>query len=254
VSQSAIKALDLVAVVAHSSGDGIGSTAAAARAGLDKTTASRLLGMLEERRWLVRDPATRRYFPGPVLIEASYATGFTERPPAGVDELLLPLQEASGETVALYQLAGRVRLCTAGFESRHEIRSTLQTGETRPLDLGAASRTILAFCDESLRQQVFAAHTDEAYLATLVEQVGSAARHGYLSTGSPTGDGSGAVAVPLFNRDRIYGAIGISGPAGRFTAARREAILPRLFEVARTVSAQLGGSPSARYGEWEPPG
>jgi len=251
MSQAAIKALDLVDVVAHASSGGIGSTEAAVRCGLDKTTTSRLLNMLADRRWIIRDPASRKYFPGPVLIEAAYATGYSERPPVIVDGLLRSLQANTGETVALYQLAGRVRLCTAGFESRHEVRSTLQTGETRPLDLGAASRTILAFCDAELREQIFAEQTDAAYRRLLVEQVRTAADNGYLSTGSRQGGGSGAVAVPLFNRERTYGAIGVSGPASRFTAERRRACLPELFAAARQISEQLGGAPSTRYAEWE---
>lgn len=251
MSQAAIKVLDLVAAVARHTSGGIASGEAAALTGLDKTTTSRLLNMLTSRAWLVRDPATRRYYPGPALIEVAYATGYGERVAQGVDELLRSLQENTGETVALYRLAGRVRLCIAGYESKQEVRSTLQTGETRPLSLGAASRAMLAFCAEDLQQQIIDAQPDDAARQLLGEHLRSAVRDGYLSTGSPDGSGSGSVAVPLFDHDRIYGAVGVSGPASRFTEQRRRACLPGLFAVARQASEELTGARSARYSAWD---
>ncbi|MGH3756885.1 IclR family transcriptional regulator [Actinophytocola sp.] len=253
MSQAAVKALDLMDVVARAGAPGLSSTEAAAAAELDKTTASRLLAMLTQRGWLVRDPASRRYFPGRVLIEVAHATGFAERVPSTVHDVLRALQEQSGETVALHQLAGRVRLCVAGFESREEVRSALQAGETRPLDRGASSRVILAFCPERLRAQVMAEQADDAARTLLAEQLRWIVEHGYLSIESADVGGSGAIAVPLFHGPDIYGAIAIAGPASRFVRERRQAMVPALFRAGRDVSESLS-KPPGRYVHWPVPG
>jgi DNA-binding IclR family transcriptional regulator len=205
--------------------------------------------MLTDHGWLVRDPQSRRYLPGRALIEVAHAAGVAERLPPDVDNLLRELRDRSGETVALHQLVGRLRLCIAGIESEEEVRSVLQAGETRPLDRGASSRVILAFCPGWLQRQILDDQSDDVARATLIEQLAFVAEHGFLSIESNQPGGSAAVAVPLFTHDGVYGAIAIAGPASRFVGPLRDTYVPDLFRVARQASRYLGG-PADRFERW----
>jgi DNA-binding IclR family transcriptional regulator len=248
MSQAATKALDLVEVVARAAARGITSTEVTVAAGLDKTTVSRLLRMLTDSEWLVRDPVSRRYFPGRVLIEIAHATGFSQRTRVVVNEVLQPLADASGETVALHQLAGQVRLCIAGIESAHEVRSVLHVDETRPLDRGASSRLILAFCDPAIRDSVLDEQARQER-ELLTEQLAFVEAHGYLDVESDASSGSGAIAVPVFDGDAIFGSLAVAGPAYRFTAGHRLQLLPAMFAAAERVSQTIA-APSERYSAW----
>jgi IclR family transcriptional regulator, KDG regulon repressor len=243
-----MKALGLVEVISHGSTHGVGAMEAAAAAGLDKTTGSRLLKMLTEEGWLMRDAATRRYFPGPVLVGVARAAGLSERLRSTIDHALERLRDQVGETVALHQRVGSDRVCLTGFESREEIRTGLQVGDPAPLDRGASGKVILAFCEQETRERTLAGRTG-AQRAQLTEQLGWIEDHGYLSTESDNTPGVGAVSVPVFDRSGVYGAVTIAGPASRFDTARRLACLPALVGTVEQVCRALGG-PLDRYARW----
>jgi DNA-binding IclR family transcriptional regulator len=51
-----------------------------------------------------------------------------------------------------------------------------------------------------------------------------------------------AVAVPVFDRSgSLVTILGVQGPLGRFTAARRKELLPVLREHGETLTRALGG-------------
>lgn len=252
MSRAAMKALGLVEVISRTATDGMGAMEAAAAAGLDKTTASRLLRMLTEHGWLMRDPTTRRYFPGRVLVGVAQATGFAQETRTLIEAAIVPLGERVVETVSLHQRTGALRLCVAGSESRQEIRTGLQIGDSKPLPLGATGKVILAFCDPDLQAQVLAEQPDDETRAQVSEQMESVREHGYLSTDSDVTVGVGAVSVPVFTAMGVYGALTVAGPVSRFVAARRQDCVPHLFETANQI-AQLLGCPADRYAEWWPP-
>lgn len=245
MSRAALKALDLVEAVAHASDDGLGGMEAAQLAGLDKSTASRLLRALTEAGWLMRDPRSRRYHSGRVLLSIARSAGFTRDVHAVVNAALEALRDQVGETVALHQQRGAFRHCVAGVESRAEVRIGFDATESRPLERGASGKVILAFCADEVRAAVLrGTGTDE-----LAAQVASAETNGFLSTVSDNTWGVGAVAVPVFERGALFGSLSIAGPAGRFDDGRRAASLPALFETARQVTQALGG-PSDAYARW----
>lgn len=238
MSQAALKALSLIEAAARSAHGGLGAMDAAEVAGLDKSTASRLLKTLTDAGWLMRDPVTRRYFPGRVLVGVAHATGFSPRVRAVLDELIAPLRDRVGETVSLHQRSGADRICVAGFESREEIRTGFALGEARPLTRGASGKTILAFCGEPWPAE-----------KEVAEQLRFVERNGYLSTDSDGTKGVGAVSVPVFDAAGVHGALTAAGPGTRFGRRRRATHVRDLFEVARQVTRVLGGA-ADRYDRW----
>ncbi|WP_133900960.1 IclR family transcriptional regulator [Actinophytocola oryzae] len=236
MSQAALKALGLIEAAARSAETGLGAMDAAEMVGLDKSTASRLLKTLTDAGWLMRDPVSRRYFPGRVLMGVAHATGVSPRLRAVLDATIAPLRDAIGETVVLHQRSGASRVSVAGYESREEIRTGFVLGEARPLTRGPSGKVILALCDEPAPED-------------LAPQLDFIRAHGYLSTDSDSLPGVSAVSVPVFDPAGVYGALTAAGPEARFDARRRAGHVAELFAVARQVTQILGGT-TEHYARW----
>jgi DNA-binding IclR family transcriptional regulator len=234
MSEAARKALRLIEAVARSAGDGLGSTALADAAGVDKTTVSRLMSTLVDEGWVSRDPSSRRYFPGRCLWEIAYATTSSARVLPAIDQVMAALQASTGETIALHRLVGYSRLCIASHESPQEVRASIQPGLTAPLHQGASSYAILAFAGEVMRREVLADLPDEATREALRALLDQVAERGYVYFDTPRQGGS-ALAVPIFAGDHVYGSLTVVGPSSRFTLARAEETIAPLSEAARNV-------------------
>jgi DNA-binding IclR family transcriptional regulator len=242
VSQAALKALDLLRAVAGAGAGGLASKDAAGRAGLDKTTASRLLGMLTEQDWLVREPATRLYFAGPRLVEIASVTGLSERIAPEVDELLERLRSATGETVAMHRLIGRLRVCVVVHESHHEVRSTVAMGSSATLDTGASGRAILAFCPDGFAESVTGEPIPVGREDLLDDDLRQLRTHGFMSMEYAEPGGSGVIAAPVFAGNGVFGAVAILGPASRFSEPHRVEAASALVSTCRKISLALGGA------------
>ena len=244
-----MKALSLVEVVARNGDEGIGAMEAAAAAGLDKTTASRLLRMMTEHGWLTRDPTTRRYVPGRVLVGLVQATGSSQETRTLIKGVLEHLRDQVVETAALHRRIGTQRICAAGAESREQVRTGLTVGDIKPLGFGATGTMILAFCDEQLREQVLEEQVAEGERERVRTQLTMALQRGHVSTMAAVATGMGVVSVPVFDKIDVYGALTIAGPFFRFDTARWEASVPLMFEAAGQLTHILGG-PTGRYTDW----
>ena len=73
--QSVDRALNLLGAVAAASPRGATAAVLAAQCDLNRATAWRILGTLEDHGWVERDPSTNRYKVGLALIRMSAAAG-----------------------------------------------------------------------------------------------------------------------------------------------------------------------------------
>ncbi|GAA4493003.1 IclR family transcriptional regulator [Actinoallomurus oryzae] len=247
MSQAADRTLILLEHVARASGP-MGLLEIAGRTGLDKTTCSRLLGLLVARGWLVRDTETKKYSVGPTLVGISMSASLPDQVRLHFFPLLHELREASGETVSLQRRFGTLRVCVAGLESQHSLRRSLPIGSSMPLSAGPSGKAILAFADTETTAAAFAG-LEEARHQTVHDHLGQIRRTGYLSTDGDRTPGVGAIAAPLFDRGGVYGSLTLAGPSSRFDAAARQAMLPMLLRAARDLTVLLGGD-TGRYDGW----
>ena len=195
-----------------------------ARAGLPKSTTSRLVGALERQGLVQRLGARGRLRPGPVLLR--YASRDASQ---ALVELAQPslqrLADASGETInlAVPGAAGVEHL--AQEDTAHLVGVTDWVGRRVPFELAANGKCFIAF------------NGGEADDADLIRS------RGYATSIDELEVGLSALAAPVLDVDGFaVAALSISGPTSRLTAARIEELTPLLQEEATSLSRRLRGA------------
>jgi DNA-binding IclR family transcriptional regulator len=126
---------------------------------LRKATAARRMYTLKECGYLTKSPATNKYRLGWNLAQLGDVY------PASVPlrEIALPrlkeLNSKINETVDLYVVVGKQRLCIDRFESTYEVRPVAQAGKLAPLHAGASGKLLLAFMPEDKIQDFLETET-----------------------------------------------------------------------------------------------
>jgi len=196
----------------------------AARAGLPKSTTSRLVSALERQGLVQRLSDRGRIRPGPVLLRFASR----DRSPTLV-ELAQPslrrLAEASGETINLAVPGPDGVEHLAQEDTAHFVGVTDWVGRRVPFELAANGKCFLTFGGRGCAQ------SDEIRA------------HGYATSIDELEVGLTAVAAPVLGAgDTAVAALSISGPTGRLTVERIEELAPLLQTEATTLSRRLRGA------------
>jgi DNA-binding IclR family transcriptional regulator len=240
MSKTAERTLTLMDQVARAE-EPCGLVELASRADLDKSTAARLLGYLEERGLLKRDAASKRYSVGPALVSFAAVVIRGSDLPHLAQPHLVSLRDASEETVSLHVRAGDERVCVAGAESLQPLRRVLTVGEPVALWSGPTGKVIFAFLSEgeceALRRRARAAGIAAEPLDTHLREAREA---GWLSTVGDRTAGVAALSAPVFDQHGVVGSLTVAGPAERWTSERMAGFAPTLLAAAGTLSAEVG--------------
>jgi DNA-binding IclR family transcriptional regulator len=195
-----------------------------ARAGLPKSTTSRLVGALE-RQGLVERLGTRgRLRPGPVLLryasrDASQALVALAQPS------LRRLADASGETINLAVPGPEGVEHLAQEDTAHLVGVTDWVGLRVPFELAANGKCFLAFGGGEIED------------AALIRS------RGYATSIDELEVGLSALSAPVLAADgTAIAALSISGPTSRLTAERIEELAPLLRDEAAILTRRLRGA------------
>ncbi len=244
------RALDLLLLL----GDGDrGVVEVAGALGVDKSTASRLLGTLLARGFASRDPLTGRFRPGPQLAALGHRYLERLRPERELGPVLARLADATGETVLLTILDRDQAVYADKVESRHLLRTHSRVGQRAPFHAGATGKCILAFLspDEVTRllgPGPFPRFTDNtiADLPTLLAQLDVVRQQGYAVSVEEIDAGVAGIGVPLLGWDRRpIGAISVTAPLARIDEAKQAQIIGALRQVADEWQQTVGAGPAA---------
>jgi len=193
------------------------------RAGLPKSTTSRLVGALERQGLVQRLGERGRLRPGPVLLRYAHRAD-----PQTLIELARPalrrLADASGETInlAVPGAAGVEHL--AQEDTAHFVGVTDWVGSRVPFELAANGKCFLAFGGAGCPQE------DEIR------------RDGYATSVDELEVGLTALAAPVLGANgNAIAALSISGPTARLKARIPE-LAPLLTNEAHTLSQRLRGA------------
>jgi IclR family transcriptional regulator, acetate operon repressor len=195
-----------------------------ARAGLPKSTTSRLVGALERQGLVERLGARGRLRPGPVLLryasrDASQALVALARPS------LRRLADGSGETINLAVPGPDGVEHLAQEDTAHLVGVTDWVGRRVPFELAANGKCFLAFGGgelddgERIRSRGYATSIDELEV-------------GLSALAAPVLDAAGAAIA----------ALSISGPTARLGAERIEELAPLLKQEAASLTRRLRGA------------
>lgn len=192
----------------------------AARSGLVKSTALRLLASLMHFG-LVRRLDDGRYALGPEIarLQSIYTASFS------LEGLVVPvlrsLVKRTRESAIYHVRQGDARLCLYRVDSPQPLRDHVQVGDLLPLDRGAGGRVILAFSGAK------GALYDRIRRDRVAALVGDRSK-----------DLAGIAAAVFKPGGEVAGAITLTMPASRFDAR----FIPFVRAAAERVTRGLGGT------------
>ena len=176
-----------------------------AETGLPRATAHRLALALTTHGLLGRD-AEGRFVLGPRFTAGRMAEA--ARP------VLEALREATGESSQLYVRRGAQRLCVAAVESPHELRTSVPVGALLPLERGSAG-AVLRGAPEALRR-------------------------GWAESVAERAPGVASVSAPVRVGGAVVGAVCLSGPIERVSAAPGRMYARVVVVAARRIEREAG--------------
>jgi DNA-binding IclR family transcriptional regulator len=215
--------------------------------GVARSTAHRLLAMLQYHGFVDQDPEMRVYRPGPTLVD----TGLAAIREMDIRRVALPIIEQLrrdlDETVHVAIRDGDSILFLAGAESARPLRAGDRTGTRLPLHCTAAGKAILSrMSDDDVRRILPkrlpgitpASITSWPELETELEKVRAA---GFATNFGESEADLVALGAPVVDRSgRVRGSIVVTAPAVRGNAAWVAAVAPTAIATADAVAAELG--------------
>lgn len=248
VVQSLDRALGILEMLGRAEGE-LSLAEVAARVELPKSTVHRLLGTMEIRGFVVRDPLSGGYRLG---------VGPAARPGFGpaAHQVLVDLARSSGETANLGTLVGREVLYVDRAESPHALRWQLGVGSRVPVHASGLGKAILAHLEVEAVTRLLPRRLD-AYTGRTItdrgrflEELSIVRRRGFAIDDEEFMEGVRCVAAPVFDDGgRVVGAVSVAGPAFRLTAEAASTQGRPVVAAARSVSLSLGYRPGGRLGE-----
>ncbi|NQD52824.1 IclR family transcriptional regulator, partial [Bacillus altitudinis] len=188
-----------------------------------------------------KNQETMKYRLGQRLYLLGYIAGKSIKLRELAKPLMYTLRDETKETVNLYVLDHKSRVCIEQAEGLQSIRHLVKIGEKLPLYAGAGGKVLLAFQSEEFQQQVFASEADHMTM----EEWQKECRHILETYTACSIDerevGSAAVAAPIFNiHGEVQACLSISGPTQRFTEDVIPQLQQKVKEHAEKLSEQLG--------------
>lgn len=216
---------------------------AAARLGVARSTAHRLLGMLVYRDFAVQGEDLA-YRVGPVLELAAHSESQVSRLRAAAMGHLARVVELVEESANLAVLVGRTVRFVASVESPQALRVGSREGMVLAAHETTAGLLLLGEYDEAEVDRLYAAAaTDSVDLPALRKDLARVRKAGFAVNRDRSERGVTAIGVGV--RDpagEVVAGLSISMPSVRFDVARLEAVLQVLRGAAQGIERDLAGS------------
>lgn len=245
-AQGTVRIAALLRIVASQNAAGMKLNEIATQAGLEQSTAHRIITALHSVGFLSRDPGSRRYHLGPLLFEL-FTTAF---PHFNIREICLPsmraLAERLGDTVYLTVRSGFDGVCIERCEGSYPIRTcTVEVGQHRPLGIGAGNLALLsALVDMEVRvilEQAAANYTAIGLSEKdVLSRIEKARATGYIYQDAETSSEVKAIALPIKGRTgHPFGAISMTAINARMPPDRAQLVLAEMREEITKIEQKI---------------
>lgn len=242
--QSVDRALRLLEVVAATAPRGETVTVLAARCDINRATAWRLLGTLEARGLVERDPSTNRYRIGLAMIRMSASAGY-DGLVRRTRHILERVSEQTGETADL-AVAGRHGVTYVGEVAPPSVMAINWVAREVPLHATSTGKAFLAWLPaeeaRGLLDVPLPRFTDTTLTdpESLMEQLVAIRERGYAECAGELEPMLYGVSAPILNADdRPLGVFSIWGPMSRVPVTRFGQLGPLAVAAAQEVREAL---------------
>lgn len=243
--QSVDRAISILELIADRGEVGI--TEIADELDVHKSTASRLVSVLQQHQLLEQRGERGKYALSFGLVRLSAATtGRLDVATLG-QPICQRLADTLGETVNIAVSDGEVGITVAQEFGNASISSQNWVGRRTPLHASSAGKILLAWMTEQERRPLLRRRltrfTDDTIVdaATLRTELARVLDEGYARSFEELEVGMHAVAVPVFGADgTAIAALSATGPSYRLPRRRARAIVGDLRDAAAELSAKLG--------------
>lgn len=227
-------------------------TEIANKTGLNKATVFRFVSTLEQAGYLVRDAETKRYAPGPKVLQLGFAAISSLELRQVARPFLEVLSQRVGETVSLSILDGMEVIYVDRVRNRQIVGVVLGLGSRLPAHCTSMGKAMLANLDPNelkvrLKQIDLKPCTPKTLVdnSALKSELEKIRRQGYAINDEELEIGLRAVAAPIWDSsNHICGATNVTGSAAMISRARLiQDLAPQVIKTASDISLALGYSP-----------
>jgi DNA-binding IclR family transcriptional regulator len=219
--------------------------------GVAKSTAHRLLRVLERRRFVLRRAENDKYVLGVKLFQLGSLAAPQRHLRDRAHKYLEHLAEETGETVHLAVLDDGHVLHLDNVESEHTLRMATVPGSYGPASATALGKALLAYlregqCDAIIRKHGLPARTGNSIttIAELKRELRLVRDHGYALDNEEYSEGLRCVAAPVRGPSGdVLAALGMAGPSIRVTDERIPLLVGLVVKAASGLSEELGARP-----------
>ena len=245
---SLLKSLDVLEVIANASEPpSVGQVAS--QMSLPRPTVHRIVSALEERGLVQFDPSARGFRLGFHLFELAHKAWADVDLRGIAREPLDRLRSLSREVVVLGVRAGNHFIVTDRRESLFGVRPAIAVGHMEPLTSRAFGLAILselgtdAIAELDLGNAGGYGSDPTQAVRAFHEALHLAAARGYAIHVGDGDDGVASIAAPILDfLGRPIAALGVLGPASRFSLDQLHALAPDVIDAARRVTSNAGNS------------
>lgn len=214
---------------------------------LNKSSAYRILGALTERKYVIRDDASKTYKLSFKILSLSSAVLDSIEIKKLARTQLLTLSELTGETIHLLCRDGNEGLYIDKIDTPNTIGLKSQVGKRIPLYCTGGGKVLLAFAPTGFRISYMDTITLERHTENtitdkevLMAELEKVRKQGYAIDDQEHHDNITCVSVPVFSkRGEIEASISISAPTYRFSLELAQSYIPAMKKQAALITQNM---------------
>lgn len=226
----------------------IGAAKVAGRLRLHKTTAHRMLAVLEHNEYIERSPLTGKYHLGWRLGDLGMRAISRMDPREIARPELARLVDETGETARLGVLRQGEVASIASVQSRRTLRTPATVGHRSPAHCSSQGKAILAFLTEEELHAFVHEYGSKAYTKNTLTRISSLRAelerirtHGFAVDNEEFEEGLKCIGAPVKDYSgAVVAAISIAGPCSRLNGERMPSLVKSVKSAACRLSRSLG--------------
>ena len=231
---------------------GLGVTTLAARLGLHKSSAHRLIMVLETNRFVEKKGETGRYQLGPRILEL----GLSALSRLDIYELSRPhlrrLVAETGETAHIGILRDGEITSIANVRSTQALHAPSEVGTRHATHCSALGKAILAFgptedLDSFLRDTKLEGFTRNTIVSPsmFIKEIETVRKNGYALDDEEREEGLRCIGAPVKDgTGTVVAAVSVAGPVFRITRSRIASLAEMVMRAAEQISIAQGYRPA----------